>query len=151
MKRWASVARGWGIHDKSTVLQLRFHKTPNLVATHTTVPKRANEIPAQALRRRYPRGACDSLRAAGAEFGNKGAHAVAEIQKALLLELPVNPRHGVRIYNELLGERPDCGKAIPRMKCAGFHRVPNLLLELEVDRHTGGRVGLEEECQCNSV
>src|SRR5438876_11204878 len=72
------------------------------------------------------------------------AGAVPKLENAVVLELAIGLRDGVRVDDEFFGERTDAGKLVARAKGAGFDGVLHLLHELEVDGNAERGIGAEQ-------
>src|SRR4051812_48369868 len=82
--------------------------------------------------------------------GHERPGAMPQLDDALVFELAVSLGDGVRIDHQLLGDRPDAGQLIARVKRTGLDAVLHLLHQLQVDGNAGGRVGAEQHQLCYS-
>src|SRR5712691_642682 len=76
--------------------------------------------------------------------GDERAGAVAQLDDAFVLELPVGFGHGVRVDHKFLRQRTDAGQLLARAERARFDAVLHLLHQLEVDGNAGRGIGPKE-------
>src|ERR1700694_1793411 len=75
--------------------------------------------------------------------GDECPYAVSQLEEPFLLKLAIDSRHSVRVDHHRFRERPHARQAIAGTKGAGLTSMPNLLLELEIDRDARSGVWLK--------
>ena len=128
--------------------ELRFDQPAYFIRAKSALAKLLHESARCLLCRFHLSCFCCSPASDSSTGGDKGADTVPEFEKSFLFELPIYPCDGVWIDDERLGQHSHARKAVTGAKCTRLTGMPDLLLQLEVDRDAGGMTGLEQKGQC---
>lgn len=131
--------------------KLGFEQAAYLVGIEAAGTKVVDGFTHDALRGSHLPGSRASPASHRRARSDKCAYSVPKIKNSLQLQFAIDTRDRVRIDHQGLSEVPDTGETIAGAERACFAGVPDLLLELEIDRDAEGWVRLEKKCHCISL
>ena len=146
-----ALCRPLGPGGEALLLELRLDEPADLIRGEALAAELADEGLDVSLCGRDSGRARRRLPRCLAALGDERTDTVAKLEQTFKIQLAINACDGVRVHHELLGERADGRQWIARCERACLDGVPDLLLELEIDRDAGAWVWLEEECHCTSI